>query len=75
MTQTQANPERQIRVELELGDSYAVALGEESSAKAKQLAEAALVEALEEKVNFFFFCPFIRTIFAHPDFSYRSSNS
>ncbi len=57
LTQVQANPERQIRIELELGDSYAVALGAESSAKAKQLAEAALVEALEEKVKYFSFVP------------------
>ena len=57
LTQAQANPERQIRVELELGDSYAVALGEEFSAKAKQLTEAALVEALEEKVKYFSFVP------------------
>ena len=50
LTEAQGNPERQIRVELELGDSYAVALGDESSAMAKQLAETALIEALAEKV-------------------------
>lgn len=57
LTEAQGNPERQIRVELELGDSYAVALGDESSAMAKQLAETALIEALAEKVKYFSFVP------------------
>lgn len=56
-TQAQAEPEKRIRVELELGDLYAIALGNEESAKAKQLAEAALVETLGLKVKYFTFVP------------------
>jgi hypothetical protein len=57
LTQAQADPEKRIRVELELGDAYAVALGAEASARAKQLAEAALVETLGAKVKYFSFVP------------------
>jgi hypothetical protein len=57
LTQAQADPEKRIRVELELGKTYAVALGQDASAKAKQLAEAALVDALGEKVKYFSFVP------------------
>ncbi len=57
LTQVRAEPEKRIRVELQLGELYAIALGNDDSAKAKQLAEAALVETLGEKVKYFTFVP------------------
>lgn len=57
LTQAQADPERKIRVELELGASYGDALGSEASAFAKQLGEAAIVDALGEKIKYFVFVP------------------
>lgn len=56
-TKAQADPERQIRVELELGRSYGAALGREASAGAKQIAEAALVKVLGDNVKYFSFVP------------------
>ncbi len=50
-----ADAERQIRVELDLGNSYRIALGENAAKEAKILAEAALTKALGEKIKYFTF--------------------
>ena len=57
LTQALADPERRIRLELELGDSYALALGRAATAEAKQLAEERLATELGEKVRYFSFVP------------------
>ena len=50
LTQAQADPERQIRVELELGDSYTVALGDEPRPKPSNWLKAGEVEVLKKNV-------------------------
>ncbi len=57
MTQAQADPEKQVRVELALGESYTIALGNEASATAKVLVEASLVKALGDRIKYFSFVP------------------
>jgi hypothetical protein len=57
LTLAKADPERQIRVELELGQSYALALGQVATANAKQLVEAELAKVLSEKIRYFSFVP------------------
>ena len=57
LTAALAEPEKRIRIELELGDLYAIALGSEDSEKAKILVENALVETFGKKVKYFSFVP------------------
>lgn len=57
LTEVMAEPEQRIRVELELGEMYAIVLGSEDSEKAKKLAEEALVETLGMKIKYFTFVP------------------
>lgn len=50
-----ADAQRPVRVELDLGKSYRIALGESAANEAKELAEAALTSALNEKIRYFTF--------------------
>ncbi|OZG75171.1 hypothetical protein BTA51_01945 [Hahella sp. CCB-MM4] len=56
-TQALGDPEKQVRIELILGESYMIALGNEASSTAKQLVEASLVSALSDKIRYFSFVP------------------